>query len=373
MDRYCIHYNSRTLAALASRAEQQKLPLPAWQFAFPSHSLNLALFDSVKKTNNINLHIGLNIIVYLNEDSPERAKEISKSFTETILNLVSFATLTYCGSAKLVTLIRIGDSEPSEFEHYSYPFFGQELIGSLSAIEESTFGLIFDAYRRSAHQQRILRALTWLRKGLGEEATVDEFVSYWVGLEVIKHILRRKLVWKIRNPGEWAGVEDIFVNKLHFQDFGTIKRNARDALLHGYRPLNDQFIKEIDGYIEPVRETLIFCIGSILGFQDAVTLAICNKVPRRIRQNPWAVLEGNMSNLPREFNELTKAFPTIDSEIVDKKFSLDQKEELQMIFKINQSFTGPSMVKLERKALQAWIDKDSGITHMDITVDSAAQ
>ncbi len=303
MDKYCIQYNSRTLAALARREEQQELPLPAWQFNFPSHSLKMALYDSVKTTNNVNLHTGLNIIVYLDEDSPEKAGEISKSFAETLLNLVSFATSTYCDPSKLVTLIRIGDREPYEFEHYSYPFFRQELIGSLSVIEESTFRLIFDAYKNNPHQQRIMRALTWLRKGLGEETTVDEFVSYWVGLEVIKCILRRKLVWKIRNPGEWAGVEDIFTNKLNFQNFRTIEKNARNALLHGYRALDDQFVKEIDGYIEPVRKTLIFCIGSILGLQDGITLAICNKVPRRIRRNPWAVLEGNMSNLPTGFDE----------------------------------------------------------------------
>jgi hypothetical protein len=263
----------------------------------------------------------------------------------------------------------MGDRGPYEFEHYSYPFFGQELIGSLSVIEELTFRLIFDAYKDNPHQQRIMRALTWLRKGLGEETTVDEFVSYWVGLEVIKCILRRKLVWKIRNPGEWAGVEDIFTNKLNFQNFRTIEKNARNALLHGYRALDDQLVKEIDAYIEPVRKTLIFCIGSILGLQDDITLVICNKVPRRIRRSPWAVLEGNMSNLPAGFDELARDFPTINSEIVDKRFTVDEKGELSMAFKIRQTFIGPSEAKLEITASQSWVDKDSGIGHMNITVD----
>lgn len=367
MNRYYIQYHSKTLAALARRERQQTLPLPSWQFNFPGQSLNLALYDSVKKTANCNLHSGLNIVTCLNQDSLEKAKEISKNSVEMVLNLISFAILTYCEAAKLVTIIRIADKEPHSLEHYTYPFAGQDLIGSLRIVNESNFRLIFDAYNDNSHQQRVMRALTWLRKGLGEETNVDEFVCYWVALEVVKCILRRKLVWKIRNPGEWAGVEDIFINKLHFQDFRIIEKNARNALLHGHRELDDEFMKEIGEYVQPIRKTLIFCIGSILGIDDAAILAICDKDPRRIRRNPWAILEGNISGLPTDFDELAKNFPTIDTEIVNKEFSVDQKGELSMAFKVSHRFSAPKRAKLNIEAHQSWVDKETGIRQMNIT------
>jgi hypothetical protein len=367
MNKYYIQYHSKTLAALAGRERQQTLPLPGWQFNFPGHSLKTALYDSVKKTTNSNLHTGLNIVTYLSQDSLEKAKEISKNSVEMLLNLISFATLAYCEPSKLATIISIADKEPHPLEHYTYPFAGQELIGSLRIVNESNFRLIFDAYNVSSHQQRVMRALTWLRKGLGEEAAVDEFVSYWVALEVVKCVLRRKLVWKVRNPGEWAGVEDIFVNKLHFQDFRIIKENARNALLHGHRELDNEFIREISGYVQPIRKTLIFCIGTILGLDDDAILVICNKDPRRIGRNPWAILEGDVSGLPTDFEELAKNFPTVDTEIVNKEFSVDQKGELSMAFKVSHRFSAPKSAKLNITACQSWGDRGTGIKQMHIT------
>lgn len=175
------------------------------------------------------------------------------------------------------------------------------------------------------------------------------------------------MVWKVRNPGEWAGVEDIFVNKLHFQDFRIIKENARNALLHGHRELDNEFIREISGYVQPIRKTLIFCIGTILGLDDDAILVICNKDPRRIGRNPWAILEGDVSGLPTDFEELAKNFPTVDTEIVNKEFSVDQKGELSMAFKVSHRFSAPKSAKLNITACQSWGDRGTGIKQMHIT------
>jgi hypothetical protein len=366
MNRYCIQYHSRTLAALAGRKKQQSLPLPVWEFNFPNLSVRIALSDSIKHTTEINLHTGLGIIVDLKADSVEEATESSKNFAETLLNLVGFPTLAYCDSARLVSLIDIVDREPCPFRHYVYPFDDQEIIGSLSIVDETLFGTIFEAYDKSSDQQRILRALSWLRKGIGEENTVDEFISYWVGLEVTKPILKRNLARKMRNPKEWAGVEDIFINRLHFQNFDTIRQNARNGLLHGFRELDDNFIREIESYVVPIRKTLIYCIGSILGLEDSIILKIANKGPRRIRRGSWTVIEGGLRGLPKNFDELVKNYPGIDAELANKKFSVGQRGNLNMTFTVSHHFHGSSNTKWEVKATELWGDKDSGISHIDI-------
>lgn len=364
MNRYCIQHHSRTLAALARREEQQTLPLPAWGFNFSNHGLRIALSDSVKQATEINLHTGLSIIVDLKANSVEEAIGTSENFAETLLNLISFSTLAYCDSARLASIINIADGESYPFRHHVYPFDGQEIIGSLSIIEETLFRAIFEAYNENPYQQRTLRALTWLRRGIGEENTVDEFISYWIGLEVIKHILSP--AQKRNASEEWEDVKDTFSNKLHFENFNTIKETGRNGLLHGFRELNNAFVKEIKSYLEPLRKTLIFCIGSVLCLEDKVITTIANKTPRRIRLNPWAVIEGNLKNISRDFNELARNYPMIDAEIANKKFSIDQRGNLNMRLTVNHHFHGSSDTKWEIKATELWSDKDAGIGHGDI-------
>jgi hypothetical protein len=340
MNRYCVQYHSRTLAALAGRKEQQSLPLHAWGFNFPNFGVRIALSDSIKQTTEINLHTGLGIIVDLKANSAEEATGTSKNFAETLLDLVSFSALASCDSARLVSLIDIADGEPYPFTHYVYPFDDQEIIGSIRIVDETLFGTIFEAYDRSSDQQRIVRALSWLRKGIGEENRVNEFISYWVGLEVSKPILKRNLARTTRNPKEWAGVENIFTNRLHFQNFDTIKQNARNGLLHGFRELDDGFVKEVEGYVDPIRKTLIYCIGSILGLEDSIAAKIANKVPRRVRRGSWTVIKGDLKGLPRNFDELVKNYPGIDAELANRRYSVDQRGNLSMTFTVNHHFHG---------------------------------
>jgi len=358
MNKYSIQYHSRTQVALAERYKQQIFPLPGWVFNFPVDGVKIYLFDSIKQIDDINLHTGLNIITTLEANSLEEAKETSKNFVETTLNLVSFSTLTSCNPAKLVSTINITNKEAHPFRNYIYPFDEEEIIASLSVINEPTFRALFDAYTKNSHQQRTLRALSWLRKGIGEENTIDEFISYWVGLEVIKHILSG-------NGTEWDRVKDIFSNRLHFQNFNTIKTAGRNGLLHGFRELSNEFVREIGSYPEPIRKTLIFCIGSILGLEDSTILTIANKNPRRVSQNPWSVVEGELRNIPEDFDELVKNYPIIEAEKADKQFLIDKRGELSLTFSVTHHFHGPSSAKWEVKATELWGDKDAGIKHTD--------
>ena len=107
MNRCFIQYYSRTLASLAGVERQQILPLPVWEFSFPSYEMRIVLNDAIKKISGGNLHNGLNMIVDIQAESEEEAKDISKNSVEFILNLVSFSTLAYCNAAKLVSIIDI--------------------------------------------------------------------------------------------------------------------------------------------------------------------------------------------------------------------------------------------------------------------------
>lgn len=384
MNRYIIQYYSRTRVALAKRREQQKGTLHQWVFNFPNlhnYELTIALGDKIKKTDSVRLHTGLNIFADIKAVSENEARDVSKNFVEALLNFMSFATLAYCNSAKLVSIINIRDEESHPFKCYVYPFEEQEILGSLINIDESTFGTIFEAYNKSSFKPRILRALSWLRKGFGEEYPVDEFTSYWVGLEVIKHLLvpektthwmileaikhifiSRRVKRKKRSiEEEWEEVEEIFQKRLNRRDFRKIKQAGRNGLLHGFRELDDKFMGEIESYVEPIRKILIYCIGSALGLENNISLNIANKIPRRIERDPWSVIKGNLTDLPREFSELVSSYPRLDEEAVNKQFSIDQEGKLEVEFKLKHHFHGPSGTKWELVEIEHWGKKGAGI------------
>ncbi len=187
-----------------------------------------------------------------------------------------------------------------------------------------------------------------------------------MGLEITKPILRRILARKMHNPQEWAGVEDIFTNRLHFQNFDAIKQNARNGLLHGFRELDDSFMKEIGSSVDPIRKTLVYCIGSILGLEGNITLKVTKKNPRRIRRDPWTIIKGDLRGLPGNFYELVENYPRIDAEVTNRKYSMDQRGDLSMRFTVSHHLRGSRDTQWELKASEIWGDKDSGIGHIEI-------
>lgn len=372
MNKYSIRYHSRTQAALARRAKQQILPLPTWTFNYPNipkYELTIALSDQVKRIDNINLHTGLNIIADIKADSEEEAIKTSKNYVETLLNLISFSTLTYCDSAILVSVINIMDDKESlPLSFYVYPFKEQEIVSSINKIDEPTFSAIFKAYGKSSNQARTMRALTWLRKGIGEENLVDQFICYWTGWEVIMGILRRNLRHQIKNPRKWEGIKAILTDNLSFQNLDAIK-NARRRLFHGGKEedeLDDKFMREIKSYLEPMRKALVFGIGSIWGLEIVLYQPIANKTPRSIDQAPWSVLKGNIKNLPKSFDELIKKYPSLDAEITNKQFSIDADGGLSITYKVSHHFHGPSGNEWELKEMEQWGKKDSGIQRITL-------
>ena len=371
MNRYIIQYYSKTRVALAKRDKQQTFPIHQWIFKYPNlqnYELMIALGDKIKKTDNVQLHTGLNIIADIKAGSEEEARDVSKNFVETLLNLISFSTITYCDSSILVSVISITDGESHPFQCYVYPFEEQEILNSLIHIEEPTFGIIFNAYYKSSYKPRILRALTWLRQGIGEDNFINEFISYWNSLEVIKGILRRNLKDKVKKPSEWAGVERVFLAEVSYCKFNDI-RNVRRRLFHGGREddrLDNEFMGEIKGHLEPMRKALIFCIGNILGLEHDTTLSIANKTPHRIENARWSILKGNLKNLPREFSELVKNYPTIEAKVVHEQFSIDQEGKIAVKSKIDHHFSSGGDIKWELRIIEQWTSKDTGIDRVDL-------
>jgi hypothetical protein len=252
MKRFIYHFHSRSLAAIANRQAHQTPPLAAWKFIFAGSGVSVGIGDLLVTQESLNLHKGLRLFVEVQAPSEDEAQAAAKAHSELVLNSIAFTTRVSSPAAKLQGSIELGDQSPYPFTSTAYPADNDnESVSTLRQIDEETFKAVFNAYTASPQDRgRILRALSWLRKGLNENDQTDEFVSYWIGIEILSCLLRDRLKMKARNPSQWAGIEDVFTRKLSLSNFQDMKL-ARDELLHGLKELSATFIADVRSYRVP--------------------------------------------------------------------------------------------------------------------------
>jgi hypothetical protein len=319
------------------------------------------------KRDELNIHTGLSIYCDIVTDLEEKAIELTKEHVEETLNLVSFATNAYCESATIVKIVSIQE-QTSPVKCYLHPVEEQEILGALVIIEHPTFLNIFESYGKSKEQPRVLRAISWLRKGMGEENTVDEFISYWTGLEIIKSIIRREMRSKVKEVPEWGGVESIFSSRLSFKLFEDVKE-VRRRLFHGGRKedtLDNDFIDKMANYLEIIRKGLIYCIGDILKLEEEIVTNVVQNSHKGNIFEPYSVIKVNIENLPDNFIEILQCLPKFEVSKVNKSFSFDDKGKLVSKFNIVHSINNGDHIKTGTNEIEIRGKKDSGIESVNI-------
>jgi len=245
-----------------------------------------------------------------------------------------------CEPPKLLTEITIKNDGTSEGQFFEGPDPDSSIIiGTPRAIDENVFKEIWKACDGHTNEERILRALAWFRKAIREQYNIDQFISLFVAIEVIKPLLRDLLRSRVKDPNEWDGVVEIFTRKIRTADFGDIKL-ARNELLHGFKPLAPEFGPRISAYLEPLRRAIIYGLGDILGLSGQATDLICSYSPRRLFLKSQTGLKGRFRNLP-ELDVLLKRFPEIEINRKPMRFSIETDGKLNITFDITQTFTLP--------------------------------
>lgn len=430
MREFYIQYYTKTLLTIGDWKEWQQTPLPAWQFNFGDTTV--AMRDYIRQEEANKLHLGLEFIVQTHATNEEEAKDKSKTFVESILNFISFSTLSSCDAASIINLIEIKrDTNLSPFQHYIYPFKEDFISGSSVKIDEAVFGEIWNKYNKNEHQQRLMRAMSWFRKGLNEGG-LDEFISYWIGVEILSGILKSNAdaglkeeldkgiipresiknfslspdaiitkekdsewiisdeeeVYIVREKGgrlniytkdkqgckeritdDWIGVKGVFEDKLRCDDFGKIK-DIRNGILHGYKELSNDFVKEAERCIPSLRRGLIACITSVLSISDDVFNKIINKDIRKVKLELWSIIKGNFENLSSTFDGMIINYPKIEARIKDKNISRGQNGKLNITYKFEYQFLcGAPNAKFKMNETEVWGDKHSGIENVQLRIN----
>jgi hypothetical protein len=354
MREFYIQYYTKTLLTIGDWKEWEQTPLPAHRFNFGATTV--AMRDYIRQEEANKLHLGLEFIVQTHATNEEGAKDKSKTFVETILNFISFSTLSSCDAASIINIIEIKrDTNLSPFQHYIYPFKDDFIIGSSVKIDAAVFGEIWNKYNKSGHQKRLMRAMSWFRKGLNETG-LDEFISYWIGVEILREILKRIYMKENVTDDKWVGTKKVVEDKVQYSKFSEIKE-IRNGILHGYKELSDEFVKEAVKYTPILRKGLIACISTILDISDGTLNKIVNKEVRRVKLEQWQIIKGNFENLPSTFDGMIINYPKIEVKIKDKEMNRGKDGRLNITSKLEYTFLSGGDIKFKIKEVEVWGDK----------------
>lgn len=340
--RYFVRYFIETPNAVGNRREIENGKFLGWKFNFGNNEIGL--YDDKQ---------GLWADCYIDAESLEKGEEKSKIFIENILNLIDFSTSSASSTPLLISIYdtSLGLLE-REYKQIIYKPISER---NINVINKNIFSDIFDAFNKN-NDERIVRAISWLRKGYLERKHVDKFIAFWTGLESINELLcdlfkipsdERRL--KCKYCGELlypitVGIKKLFIDEIKIDEkkFENI-RGARAKLLHGGGPLDNDFVNKIKEYNPIVKKTLIVGLSKLLGMEEKDTDKIIQQKTNLYNETIRFIIKANLVNFkPPEINEFGKQ-PKIDlieenllNRIIDNQGKLSLKSKIML--KSNANF-----------------------------------
>jgi len=350
--RYFIRYFIETPNSVGNRMDIEEGKVFSWKFNFNNNEIGL--YDH---------RHGLFVDCYIIAENQETAEKKLEILIENILNLIDFST----SSASNVLLFDSSyDATPNlSKRNYKQIFYIPISDRNVVVINEEIFKEIFHTINKN-QDARIVRAISWLRKGYLEQKFIDKFVAFWIGLESINELLcdflnitkenRKRKCNKCGNEissVSLVGIKKLFLEKLKIDNDLFVKmRKARGKLLHGGGPLDDTFIEEVKKYIPLIRKALVMGIGQLLSIKNENIENILQKSTRLYNERLRIVCKTNLINFePPALGEFNKQ-PRIDlseqnllNRVIDKDGKLNLKIKWSFIGK-NATFNNTIIYEL---------------------------
>jgi len=286
------------------------------------------------------------------------ALERATHFADGIASLICFTSVTTVGSCRVRSVIEVNPSGSGHsFRQFLYTA-EDALSGSLRPINEKRFHQVWQQYNQHPEQDHVARAIAWLRKGLGMDNRLDEFIAYRVGLEVLSGMLRRALLKKQRK--KWDGVQAVYPGDPGLASFDKVKE-LRDQILHGYKELDRPMSDRVKQSLNPCCKALITAIGRVLQLPPQEVTAIVGESPRRARVSPYSVMEGEVIG-PVEFQDALDWYPSVFVKTVEEpNYRLTTRGSIDISIKPTCVFSCKPGVSFKIWALEQWGDPESGI------------
>lgn len=342
--RYFVRYFIKTPNSIGNRREVEEGKVFGWKFNLGNNEISL--YDHKE---------GLFSDCYIEADSLKAAEEKSRTFIENILNLVDFSTSS---ASSPPLLINVYDASPDLIERdYKQVFYFPLSERNFAVIDKEIFTKIFQVFNKNK-DERITRAISWLRKGYLEQKYIDKFIAFWTGLESINELLcdlfkipsdERRL--KCKNCGALlhpitAGIKKLFIDEIKIDEekFENIRR-TRAKLLHGGGPVDDDFVNKIKEYNPLIKKTLIVGLGKLLEMDKKDIDKIIQQKSKLYNETIRFIIKAKLVNFqPPELSKFNKQ-PKIDligenllNRIIDNQGTLNLNSEIKLKL-LNAHFT----------------------------------
>jgi len=305
MKRYFVRNVSKTLASLASREEQLKGQRPWWAFHFDQNKI--VMYDYIQLTENkVPVYYGLAFDCWVYSDNNDAAISVARGYVEVILAIVSYVAQVGCTPSRMLLVYNASEEELAqrEFDRRFYQI--DPAIGNLRPIDKSLFRIVFERVKNQ--DERIHRAMMWLRKSLMEEKHVDRFIACWVGLDALSKLLVEKLLGERskRHPqcpickktiekcphcgGDTAtvlptyteGIAELFAKRLNVEHkiFKLEWWTNRNKVLHGGGKISPELMSVLAEQLTTLRKALIIGIGLLVELPEEIISQIADLEPR---------------------------------------------------------------------------------------------
>ena len=363
---YNILYSVSTGISICN--QKNDCPISILTFNFKDHSIFVKDYK-FSKDGKI-LDYGLEFIAQINTKNLQQSLNGLENDIEMLLNLLCFSTLCYADKSSLNSIVKINDSsEEHEVSFYLYPV-ADKRVNQLCIVDRDFFAQILGNYNKcdTDEKRRILRAITWLRKGLNDEK-LDEFISNWIGLEILSKIIRKKYLGTVSKNDKWGGLKKIFNDYMSVDEtrFEKDKNDYRDGIVHGFKDLNDEYIHEVEEFTPLLRKGLIASICKSLNLSDKIINQLLKRDLKKWRYFPYEIQQGKIKNIP-SFEEQKKQFPRFFP--LEKGITFEINEENKVTWQIDMMYEprAPSGTLITKENLETCCDNKSRIEKIDVEI-----
>lgn len=374
--KYLIHFRAESGVSLYGRKDHQNNPKKAIAFIFDKNEVYIK--DFVFEEDGFWLFGGLDIFIKINAKDIETAKIDAKDIVESLLMLLSFTSLSFINRAVIKSIFSVN---PDEKGLYPVSFINLKLNPitqtSLTKVDIENFKVVWEAFNKCDRPDRILRAISWLRKGLNTKS-IDQFIYFFTGLEVLRKVLEEKL--RINNkppksyffrlfsrkkfPG-WCGIEKIFEEYLKSNKFKKIRRK-RNQILHGFEKLDAKMVKEIDSMLPLVKKSLLTSISVALDLPENLMNEIISQKWAKYNFDRWEVIGGYFKSIESNLKDLILDYPVMSAKTIFSTKRIDLNGEITINEQYSYDFAIPSRFDFEHDWHEVWAEDNSGISKIEV-------
>ena len=281
MKRFFVEHTVDTPLSVGDRHQQQVGPR-AIVYNIPNRNASIHIFDSLSadKRYGITTSSGLGIHIYLDANDLDDAVRMAKDISEVLLSTLSFAGLSECPPANWR---RAYETTPGLTIRRYRQYFTYHVPGTMQQIETYIYSEVFRSID-PLPDERILRAMTWFRRGLSQENVYDELIYYWTAFETLNGLLEAALPEPVckREPKLGKGMLRFFVARLRYgTDSYWVLKNTRNDIIHGLIPLTRELTDKIRSQIPELRRSCIAALCFLLGIASEIEDRIADQIIAR--------------------------------------------------------------------------------------------